>query len=40
MAEQAGFKGIYSVEQWSREELTVDPEQVADWMLKHVRSNI
>jgi sugar phosphate isomerase/epimerase len=40
MAEQAGFKGIYSVEQWSREELSVDAEKIADWMLKHVRSNI
>jgi hypothetical protein len=40
MAERAGFKGIYSVEQWSREDLRVDPEQVIDWMLEHVRANI
>lgn len=40
MAERAGFKGIYSVEQWSREELTVDSEKVADWMIARVRANI
>lgn len=40
LAERAGFKGIYSVEQWSREELPVDYEKVADWMLEHVRANI
>ena len=40
MAERAGFKGIYSVEQWSREELTVDYEKVADWMIARVRANI
>ena len=40
MAQEAGFTGIYSVEQWSREELTVDAEKIVDWMLKHVRSNI
>lgn len=40
LAERAGFKGIYSVEQWSREDLNVDYEKVADWMLAHVRANI
>lgn len=40
MAERAGFKGIYSVEQWSREELSVDYEKVADWMIARVRANI
>lgn len=40
MAEGLGFKGIYSVEQWSREDLSVDPEKVVDWMLRHVRANI
>jgi sugar phosphate isomerase/epimerase len=40
LAERSGFKGIYSVEQWSREELKVDPEKVVDWMLERVRTNI
>jgi sugar phosphate isomerase/epimerase len=40
LAERSGFKGIYSVEQWSREDLTVDPEKVVDWMLQHVRANL
>ena len=40
MAERAGFKGIYSVEQWSREDLSVDAERVVDWMLRRVRANI
>ena len=40
LAERSGFKGIYSVEQWSRESLEVDPEKVVDWMLERVRANI
>lgn len=40
MAERAGFKGIYSVEQWSKENLAVDYEAVADWMIARVRANI
>jgi sugar phosphate isomerase/epimerase len=40
LAERLGFKGIYSVEQWSREDLQVDSEKVVDWMLEHVRANI
>jgi sugar phosphate isomerase/epimerase len=40
LAERLGFKGIYSVEQWSREDLLVDSEKVVDWMLERVRANI
>jgi sugar phosphate isomerase/epimerase len=40
LAERSGFKGIYSVEQWSRENLQVDAEKVVDWMLARVRANI
>jgi sugar phosphate isomerase/epimerase len=40
LAERSGFRGIYSVEQWSREDLGVDGEKVVDWMLQHVRANI
>jgi sugar phosphate isomerase/epimerase len=40
LAERSGFRGIYSVEQWSREDLNVDYERVADWMLQHVRANV
>lgn len=40
LAERVGFKGIYSVEQWSRKELEFDYEKIADWMLERVRANI
>lgn len=40
LAERSGFKGIYSVEQWSRDDLAVDSEKVVDWMLERVRANI
>ena len=40
LAERLGFKGVYSVEQWSREKLHVDSEKVVDWMLERVRANI
>jgi sugar phosphate isomerase/epimerase len=40
ISEQAGFKGIYSVEQWSRKFANIDYEKVADWMLDHIRANI
>ena len=40
MAESLGFKGIYSVEQWSGGEQNLDQEKVADWMIEHVKRNI
>lgn len=40
LCERAGFKGIYSVEQWSREEQNLDYERVADWLIEHVKANI
>lgn len=40
LAERVGFKGIYSVEQWSREHQRVDHEKIVDWMLEHVRMHI
>jgi sugar phosphate isomerase/epimerase len=40
MAERLGFKGIYSVEQWSPDYLDVDFEKVADWLVTHVKNNI
>jgi sugar phosphate isomerase/epimerase len=40
LAERMGFKGIYSVEQWSSEYQDVDFEKVADWLVKHVKDNI
>lgn len=40
LAERMGFKGIYSVEQWSPEYQNIDFEKVADWLLAHVRDNI
>jgi sugar phosphate isomerase/epimerase len=40
LCEQAGFKGIYLVEQWSRKDQDLDAEKIADWMLQRVRMNI
>jgi sugar phosphate isomerase/epimerase len=40
LCEQAGFKGIYLVEQWSRRQQDADFEKIADWMLQRVRANI
>ncbi len=38
LCEDAGFRGIYLVEQWSREEQPVDAEKIADWMLDRTRA--
>ncbi len=40
LAERAGFKGIYLVEQWNRGHQELDYEKVADWMLERVRANV
>lgn len=40
LAEMSGFKGVYSVEQWSRREQNIDYEKVGDWLLEHVRANL
>ena len=40
LAERAGFKGIYLVEQWNRGYQELDYEKVADWMLERVRANV
>jgi sugar phosphate isomerase/epimerase len=40
LAEQLGFKGIYSVEQWSPKFQDIDYEKVGDWMIEHVQKNI
>jgi sugar phosphate isomerase/epimerase len=36
IASNSGFKGIYSIEQWSRNETTLSDEAIADWMIKKV----
>lgn len=38
MCEDAGFKGIYLVEQWSRKDQPIDAEKIADWMLARTRN--
>lgn len=38
LCEDAGFKGIYLVEQWSRNEQPMDAEKIADWMLARTRN--
>lgn len=40
MCEQAGFSGIYLVEQWSRKPQEYDAEKIADWMLERVYRNL
>jgi sugar phosphate isomerase/epimerase len=40
MAERAGFRGVYSVEQWNRGYQALDYEKVAEWMLERVRANL
>jgi sugar phosphate isomerase/epimerase len=40
LCERAGFKGIYLVEQWSRQDQDLDYEKIADWLLTRVRKNI
>lgn len=39
-AEGAGFRGIYSGEQWDPSTDPLDAEYVADWMIEHIRANI
>jgi sugar phosphate isomerase/epimerase len=38
LCEEAGFTGIYLVEQWSRKEQPVGAEKIAEWMLQRTRS--
>jgi sugar phosphate isomerase/epimerase len=33
----SGFKGIYSVEQWSREPIKENEEAIADWMISKIK---
>lgn len=40
LCEDAGFKGLYLVEQWSRRDQPLDPEEIADWLLQSVRKNL
>lgn len=40
LAEQMGFKGVYSVEQWSGRFIDINYEKVADWLIEHVKQNI
>jgi sugar phosphate isomerase/epimerase len=40
LCERAGFKGIYSVEQWSSKDQVLDEEKITDWMLERVRANL
>jgi sugar phosphate isomerase/epimerase len=34
----SGFKGIYSVEQWSREPINANDEAIADWMIARIKT--
>jgi sugar phosphate isomerase/epimerase len=35
---ESGFKGIYSVEQWSREPIKENDEAIADWMISRIKT--
>lgn len=37
IAEESRFKGIYSLEQWSRTPTTVSDEAVVDWMIERIK---
>lgn len=38
--EEGGYKGIYSLEQWTAGSGKFDYERIADWMIEHVKANI
>ena len=40
MGEEHGFKGIYSVEQWSPGQPDMNYEKIGDWLIEHVKRNI
>ncbi len=40
IAEQAGFKGIYSVEQWSPGSAGMDQEKIGDWLIDRVKRHV
>lgn len=40
ITEKAGFKGVYSVEQWSPDFQDIDYAKVGDWLIQHVAANI
>ena len=40
LAEEAGFTGIYSAEQWAKENNPADFEQAARWMIERLREGI
>lgn len=40
LCEENGFKGVYSVEQWSPEQPDADYEKIGDWLIEHVERNI
>jgi sugar phosphate isomerase/epimerase len=40
LAEESGFTGIYSAEQWSKENNPADFEKAADWMIEHLKETI
>ena len=39
-AEEAGFRGLYSGEQWDPSTDPLDAEAIADWMIEHIRANV
>ena len=38
--EEAGFKGIYSAEQWDPSNTVRDFEAIAEWMIEHISANL
>lgn len=40
IAQEAGFPGYYSAEYWAPKSKRTDYENVADWMLRHIRAGL
>jgi len=38
--EDAGYTGIYSLEQWGPSYIKYDYEKIVDWMIENVKANI
>lgn len=38
ICKDSGFRGIYSVEQWSRDTVKASDEAIADWMIKRIKT--
>jgi hypothetical protein len=40
IAGDGGFAGVYIGEYWNADQMPVDYEWIADWMIDHIRANL